>query len=315
MKHLLSICELSVEEMSRLFIVAHRIKNRRSNELSGKTLGIIMEKPSTRTTVSFAVAMYQLGGLPIILTSSDLQRKRGETVADTAKTLSRYLDAVALRSFSHDDAVAMAANSTIPVINALTDKEHPCQVLGDVLTILEKTKANFNAKSSKDLFKGIKHLNIAFVGDSNNVLNSWLYIAAVLGLKFRHASPVGFGVEDSVLKKAISIAKITKAEINLLHSPQEAVKDADVVYTDVWTSMGKEAEEAKRLRAFRPFQLNEKLLALAKPGCMVMHCLPARRGEEITDGVIDGKNSIVFDQAENRLHIQKAILLKLISGK
>lgn len=310
MKHLLSILDIgsreAVENLIQNSISLKRatLAGRKSarGQLSGKTVGIIMEKPSTRTTVSFAVAAHQLGALPLILSSSDMQRKRGETIADTARTLSRYVDAVAFRAFAHSDIEVFARNSDIPVINALTDREHPCQALGDLLTIVEKKKSLENVRKTK----------IAFVGDGNNVLVSWIYLAALSGLDFTHAAPRRYSAPREVRKKAAALARASGAKITYTESPSDAVKGAGVIYTDVWTSMGDEAEAAERQEVFRPYQVNSKLLEAAADDAVVMHCLPARRGEEITDDVIDGRQSVVFDQAENRLHIQKTILLEVL---
>jgi ornithine carbamoyltransferase len=233
-----------------------------------------------------------------------MQRQRGETIEDTARTLSRYLDAAAFRTFSHEDLETFARCSSMSVINALTDTEHPCQALGDLMTIVERKKT----------FGAVRKTKIVFVGDGNNVLISWLYLAALTGLDFVHSAPKGYMAPPDVRRKAASIAAKTGARISYAGSPSAAVNGAGVIYTDVWTSMGDEAEAASRRRAFRPYQVNSRLLKSAARDVVVMHCLPARRGQEITDEVIDGKHSIVFDQAENRLHIQKAILLEVLSG-
>ncbi len=306
MKHLLSINDLSREEIIELLKLAQKLKKKKRGfaPLRGKTLGLIMEKPSTRTTVSFAVAMYQLGGLPIILASAELQRKRGETIADTSHTLSRYLDVVALRTFSHKDLSDFADNSRIPVINALSNIEHPCQALGDILTIVEKKSPGIN---------GLKKLKIVFVGDGNNVANSLLLVCSKLSMKLTVVSPAGYEPSGDIMARAREISRTTDAEIKLSNSI-DALKSADVLYTDVWASMGKDDEREKRKDIFRRYQLSCELVSKAKKDAIVMHCLPARRGEEITDEVIDGSQSVVFDQAENRLHIQKAILLKLLAN-
>lgn len=257
--------------------------------LIGKSVGMIFEKPSTRTRVSFEVAIYQLGGHPIYLSPRELQLSRGETIRDTAQVLSRYLDAVVIRTFSHSTIEEFAKWSTVPVINALTDTHHPCQAMADMLTILEK----------KGRFENIK---IAYVGDGNNVANSLIEASALTGAKINIATPEGCEpLQESVIKaKALT-------EVNLFNNPFEAVFDADVIYTDVWLSMGEE-EKAEKKGKFKSFQINSELLQKAKPDAIVMHCLPAHRGEEITDEVIDGPQSVVLDQAENRLHTSKAIL-------
>ena len=298
--------DLNREEIFALLTVAGKLKSGKANNLNlrGKTLGLIFEKPSTRTSVSFSVAMYQLGGLPLMLDAKNLQRKRGESIYDTSQTLSRYLNGVVIRAFHHTDVEEFANTATIPVISGLTDQEHPCQILGDFLTIMEQKKI----KSPKDL----KKIKIAFIGDGNNVANSLLAGASLLGASFAIAGPKGYGPDEAILKRARAAAASTGAVIEVTTSAQKAAEDADVIYTDVWTSMGAEAEEEKRKKLFRPYQVNKGLLRYAKRDCIVMHCLPAIRGEEITADVIDGPQSVVFDQAENRLHIQKAILLHLL---
>ena len=305
-KNLLSIYDLSPKVINDLLLLALALKKGRkvNSTLAGKTLGLIFEKPSTRTTVSFAVAMYQLGGFPLILQSQNLQRQRGETLHDTALTLSRYLDGIVIRAFKHTDVAELAKWSTVPVINGLTDLEHPCQVLGDMLTIMEAKKIN----NTKD-FKQIK---IVFVGDGNNIANSLIGAAALLGSSFVLSGPEGYGPNRELLKKAKAVAKQTGAKIEISSDLRKVAEGADVIYTDVWTSMGDENERSERLKAFKNYQVNSKLLKYAKKDCIVMHCLPAVRGEEITAEVMDGPSSAIFDQAENRLHIQKAVLVYLL---
>jgi ornithine carbamoyltransferase len=305
-KDLISIFDLSAKEAWGLLSSARKLKSGRKHnpKLSGKSLGLIFEKPSTRTTVSFAVAMYQLGGLPLVLNAQNLQRNRGETIPDTVRTLSRYLDALMIRAFSHKDVEEFANWASIPVINGLTDLEHPCQILGDILTIIEKKKINSLA--------ALKKVKVTFIGDGNNVSNSWVAAAGLLGFKFTLASPKGYGPDLGTLHKALKYSRKSGAKIIISHDPFSAASGSDVLYTDVWTSMGAESEKEKRKKLFRDFQINSKLVSRAKPGCLVMHCLPANRGEEITADVMEGKNSVIFDQAENRLHIQKAILLHLL---
>ena len=305
-KNLLSIYDLSARDAWTLLMLAKKLKAGKRNRtaLAGKTLGLIFEKPSTRTTVSFAVAMYQMGGFPLILNAENLQRKRGETIRDTARTLSRYLDAIMIRAFRHADVEELVRWSSIPVINGLTDHEHPCQVLGDILTIIEKKKIASPAS--------LKKVKVTFVGDGNNVANSWIAAASLLGFNFTLACPNGYGPGEDILKKALALGKTTGARIIVVNDPRSAVKGADVLYTDVWTSMGDEDELEKRKVVFQPFQMNAQLLSLAKKDCLVMHCLPAIRGEEITADVMEGPNSVIFDEAENRLHIQKAILISLL---
>lgn len=267
--------------------------------LEGKTLGMIFEKSSTRTRVSFETGMYQLGGHALYLSPRDMQMGRGETIADTARVLSRYLDCIMYRAFSHKAVRELAANASIPVISGLDDVEHPCQAVADLQTIKER----------KGRFKGIKFV---YVGDGNNVCNSLMLASAVVGMDFIAACPEGYFPPDFIAKKAEEIAKENGCLSRVMVDPREAVKDADVIYTDVWVSMGQEEEQEKREKIFKPYQVNADLMGLAKPDCIVMHCLPAHRGLEITDEVIDGPQSVVFDQAENRLHAQKAILLKVL---
>jgi ornithine carbamoyltransferase len=305
-KDLISIFDLSNAEMWQLFKTALKLKSakKQTSILAGKSLGLIFEKPSTRTTVSFAVAMYQLGGFPLILNPQNLQRRRGESIKDTARTLSGYLDGIVIRAFRHADIKEFAAWSSVPVVNGLTDREHPCQVLGDILTIMEKKKI----RSPKELAR----IKVVFVGDGNNMANSWIGAAAVLGFSFTLARPLGYGPDEEMLKESMTHAKKSGARIEIVEDPRQAVKDADVIYTDVWISMGDEAEAEKRRAVFRPYQVNSGLVSGAKKGCIVMHCLPAIRGEEISDEIMDSPDSSIFDQAENRLHIQKAVLAHLL---
>jgi len=269
-------------------------KGAKARELSARTLGLLFEKASTRTRVSFEVAMTQLGGHSIYLNPREMQMGRGESVADTARTLSRYLDAVAIRAMRHGTIVEFAAHSRIPVINALTDLEHPCQALSDLLTIREK-KGGFDVK-------------LAYIGDGNNVCNSLIAACAMAGVEVAVATPKGYEPDQKILRKAKDISTST---INITHDPAHAVAGADIVYTDVWVSMGQEHTEAERIRDFRGYQVNRELLKASKDA-LVMHCLPARRGLEITDEVLDGPSSIVFEQAENRLHLQKALLEMMV---
>jgi ornithine carbamoyltransferase len=254
-----------------------------------KNLGLLFERPSTRTRVSFEVAMAQLGGNSIYLNPQDLQLGRGESIKDTALTLSRYLDAIAIRA-KHKALVEFASYSTIPVINALTDLEHPCQVISDLLTIKEK--------------KGTFDLKLAYIGDGNNVCNSLIGGSALMGMEIAVATPRGYEPEETILAKAKEISSST---INTTNNPTEAVASAEIIYTDVWVSMGQEDKQIQRNKDFKEYQVNEKLVEKAD-NALIMHCLPAKRGLEITSNVIDGPNSIVFDQAENRLHMQRALL-------
>lgn len=267
--------------------------------LKGKTLAMIFEKPSTRTRVSFEVGMWQLGGYALYLNTADLQIGRGETIGDTSQTLSRYVDGIMARVSSHQTIIEMAKYSKIPVINGLSDFTHPCQGLTDLFTIYEK----------KGRFKGLK---VAYIGDGNNVSHSLIYGCSKMGIDIFVATPKGFEPNEGVILEAEREAKIKNSKVIITNDPKEAVKDADVVYTDVWVSMGKEEEKEERMRVFKPYQVNTELVRLAKQDYIFMHCLPAHRGEEVTEDVANYKNSVIFDQAENRLHTQKAILALLL---
>jgi ornithine carbamoyltransferase len=295
----LRVSDLNKEEFTYLIKRAIDFKINRGfqkNFLSGKSIGMIFEKPSTRTRVSFEVAIYQLGGYPVYLSPTELQLSRGETIKDTAQVLSRYLDAVVIRTFSHYTIEEFAKWSTVPVINALTDEHHPCQALADIMTIIEK----------KGKLQGIK---LTFVGDGNNVANSLIEASALIEIKINIATPEGCEPLMEIIEKAKAFT-----EVKIFHDPQEAVKDADVIYTDVWLSMGEE-ENIKKKEKFKNFQINTELLKKAKSDAIVMHCLPAHRGEEITDEVLDSPQSVVLDQAENRLYTEKAILEFLLTLK
>ena len=305
--HLLAVHDLTSDEILSIFREAAALKAMRrralpTQRLSGKTLGLFFEKPSTRTRVSFETGMNQLGGQSIFLSVADIQMRRGETVADTARVLSRYLDGLVIRAYEHHAVEEWACNATIPVINGLTDFHHPCQVLSDLFTIHEK----------KRRWKGIK---IAYVGDGNNVANSLIEGAAIMGMAISVACPSGYEPDASIVEWARAKAERTKASIEILRDPYVVVKGADVLYTDVWTSMGQEKEQARRVKVLTPYQLNGKLVAAAHPDAIVMHCLPAHRGQEITADVLDGPQSVVLDQAENRLHVQKAILIRLLRDR
>ncbi len=305
-RDLLSIADLSRDELRALIELSKHLKNvrriglRKLEVLKGKILGLIFEKPSTRTRVSLEVAMRELGGEALYLSSSELQLARGEPIKDTARVLDRYLDAIAARVYRHDTLVELARYASIPVINALSDVEHPLQALADVMTIEE--------------FKGdIAKLKIAFVGDgADNVLHSLMLAVAKLGGKLYIATAKGYEPRKEILKLAQEEASETKAEIVITYDPVEAVKDADVIYTDVWVSMGQEAEREKRIRDLRHLQVNPELVKHAKKDYIFMHCLPAHRGEEVVDEIIESKNSVVWDQAENRLHTAKAVLIALL---
>jgi ornithine carbamoyltransferase len=300
-KDIVTLIDLTREDFEVLLERAAELKKRykkgiADRPLAGKTLGLIFDKPSTRTRISFESAMVQLGGTPIFISAKDTQIARNEPVRDTARVLSRYLDGLAIRTYSQDLLEEFAEFTDIPVINALTDLFHPCQVLSDIMTVIE-TKG------------GVKDLRIAWVGDGNNVAHSWINAAAVLDLNLVLACPDAYSPRKEVMKKALDtgVGKISVTSI-----PVEAVKDADVVYTDVWASMGQESEQVKREQVFEPFQVNQALIKHAAKDVMVMHCLPAHRGEEITENVLEGPNSVVWDQAENKLHMHKAILDVLI---
>ncbi|NPV27039.1 MAG: ornithine carbamoyltransferase [Firmicutes bacterium] len=301
----ISIHDYTADEVQEIFKVARILKEKQKRRephpvLAGKTLGMIFQKNSTRTRVSFEVGMYQLGGYALFLSSNDLQLKRGETIGDTARTLSRYLDGIMIRTFSHDEVLELAKYADIPVINGLTDLLHPCQVMGDLLTALEK----------KGRLAGLK---LAFIGDGNNVAHSLMFGGAKVGMDVVVASPAGFKPSEEIVRLARADAAASGARIEVVEDPREAAEGADIIYTDVWASMGQEAEREARARAFVNFQVNAELLKVAKPDVIVMHCLPAHRGEEITDEVMDGPHSVVFDEAENRLHIQKAIMALTMS--
>jgi ornithine carbamoyltransferase len=304
-RDLLSILDVRDDLVSILELSA-KLKNRAKagepyEPLRGKSLAMIFEKASTRTRVSFEVGMTQLGGHALFLSPNDLQLGRGETIADTARVLSRYVDGIMYRAYRHENVRELASFATVPVINGLDDKEHPCQIIADLFTILEH--------------KGdLKKLKLGYVGDGNNVCNSLLLGSAVVGMELTAACPTGYEPDKEILAQAKRIAKQSGSVIEVIHDPIAAAKEADVLYTDVWVSMGQEGEKEEREKFFRPYQVSKQLVRHAKEDCVVMHCLPAHRGFEITDEVIDGPRSIVFDQAENRLHAQKAILARLLAG-
>lgn len=303
-RHLLSIGDLSEEDVGHILARAAIFKEQRgkgilSDELRGKTVALIFEKPSTRTRVSFETGIHELGGNPLFLSAQELQLSRGETIADTARTLSRYVHAIVARVTSHDNLLELARHSTVPVINALSPLEHPCQALADLMTIQEK----------KGRLRGLK---LAWVGDGNNVCNSLLLACSLVGIDVSVACPPGYEPNAEVLELSKRRAAESGSKLEVINDPNEAVVGADVVYTDVWVSMGQEGEKMRRLQDFKGYQVNAELLRRAKEDVIFMHCLPAHRGEEVTDEVIDGPHSVVFDQAENRLHVQKAILTMVI---
>lgn len=294
----LTVFDLSREETDMILKRAIQLKSSKeisSCPLIGKSIGLLFDKASTRTRISFQTGIYQLGAQSIYINANELQLGRGETIEDTAKVLSRYLSAIVIRTFSHQTIERFARVASIPVINGLTDLHHPCQALADLMTILEK--------------KGrLKDIRVVYIGDGNNVANSLIEASSLMGIELALACPEGYEPDSDVHKRASS----DSAKIKLMRSPEEAVKDADVIYTDVWVSMGHEKEARKREKAFKDYQVNKRLLSLAKPDAIVMHCLPAHRGKEITNEVMDSPQSVVFDQAENRLHTQKALLEMLV---
>jgi len=303
-RDLLSLHDYSSQEILEILEVAEELKAKQKQGiahplLQGKSLGMVFEKSSTRTRISFEVAMYQLGGQPIFLSGRDLQMGRGEPISDTARVLSRYLDGIMIRTFSHDGIKELAHYADIPIINGLTDLLHPCQVLADLLTI----------KEHKGTLKGLK---LAYVGDGNNMAHSLILGGAKVGMDVFIASPKGYEPNPEIVKKGQKDGEETGATIKVVNDPVEAVKDADVIYTDVWASMGQEEEQKKREKVFASLQINSELVKHAKSDYLFLHCLPAHRGEEVTEEVLEGPNSVVFDEAENRLHAQKAVLALLL---
>jgi len=299
-KHFLAISDFSKGEILEIFDLTEDLKSKQKNDephklLEGKTLAMIFAKPSARTRVSFEVGMFQLGGHALYLGPNDIQIGQRESVGDISQVLSRYVDIIMARLFGHEDILELAKHATVPIVNGLTDLLHPCQIMADLFTIYEK-------KGRRD------NLKIAYLGDGNNVTNSWINIASKIPMTLSLAIPEGYDPDDEILKSAMQSGI---SEIQIFRSPAEAVQNADVIYTDVWASMGQEAEAETRKIAFRNFQVNADLLKSAAADCLVMHCLPAHRGDEITNEVMDGPHSIVFDEAENRLHVQKAIMVKL----
>ena len=298
---LLSIHELSADDVEEILTLAADLKAKQKagiphKLLAGKTLGMIFEKSSTRTRVSFEVGMYQLGGQALFLSSRDLQLGRGEPIKDTARVLSRYLDGIMIRTYGHERIEELARYADIPVINALSDLLHPCQALTDLLTIREYKGKN------------LAGLKMAYVGDGNNMTHSLMYAAAKVGMHFAAATPEGYEANAEVVTNAKADAAATGATITITHDPNEAVEGADVIVTDTWASMGQEAEHDARTAVFRPYQVNRALVDAADARCIVMHCLPAYRGEEITEEVFEEFADVIFDEAENRLHVQKAIM-------
>jgi len=306
-KSLLTLAELDPNEMDSILSLSLRLKGSRGKSkerpLQGKTVALLFEKPSTRTRVSFQVAVSELGGSSISLGSSEIQLGRGETIEDTARVLSRYVHAIMARVNGHSEVEKLAASSAVPVINGLSDLYHPVQILADLLTLRERNGA-------------LRGLKVAWVGDGDNVCNSWLIGAATTGIRFSTATPPGYAPDKNAVSLAKSIAKGTGASLTLLEDPKEAVEGADCVITDTFVSMGFDKEREERVRAFLPrYRVDRHLMALAKSGAIFQHCLPAHRGEEVTDEVIDGPNSVVWDEAENRLHTTKALLCYLMLGR
>ena len=303
-RHFLSLHDLTAAEMAGLLHLGRDVKAHRARyagALAGQTLAMIFQKSSTRTRVSFEVAMLQLGGHGLFLSGRDIQLGRGETISDTAQVLSRYVDGIMARTFAHQDVLDLARFGTVPVINGLTDDLHPCQVVADLLTVQET-------------FGELAGRKIAYVGDGNNVAHSLMFGAAKAGMDIAIASPAGYRVQEKYLELARADAEAAGTRIELTEDPREAVRGASAVYTDVWASMGQEEEAAKRLRAFAGYQVDAAMMALALPEAIFLHCLPCHRGEEVAAEVVDGPQSRVFDEAENRLHAQKAILLWLMGG-
>ena len=306
MKHLISIGDLSSAELFELLDLADQLKAQAKAGiahplLAGKTLGMIFAKSSTRTRVSFEVGMVQLGGHALFLSTQDIQLGRGETIYDTAQVMSRFLDGIMIRTFSHQDVVDLARFGTIPIINGLTDLMHPCQALADLMTVREH----------QGTLKGLK---LAYLGDGNNVANSLLQACSKAGMHVAVATPAGYECDPGCIAEAQEEAVRQGTTVLLTNDPLLAAEGADAIYTDTWVSMGQEAEKAKRIPIFAPYQVNDLIMARAKKGAIFLHCLPAYRGLEVTESVIDGPASVVFDEAENRLHAQKAVLVKLLGS-
>jgi len=302
----LTLRDWSAEDLKEMIQTAIRLKaenrnNVRHHHLEGKKLAMIFEKPSTRTRVSFETGMYELGGYPLYLSSNDIQLGRGETIKDTARTLSRYVDGIMIRTKGHEIIEELAEYASVPVINGLTDDFHPCQVMADLQTIYE--------------YKHSYDVKVAFIGDGNNMAQSWLYGAAKFGIDISVASPEGYECKKHVYDEARKTAETTGAKIELVRDPYDAVKGADFIYTDVWASMGQEVEKEARKKIFKDYQVNAALMAATGKETLFMHCLPAYRGLEVTEDVLEGKSSIIWDEAENRLHAQKAVMLKVMGDK
>lgn len=304
MNHLISLHDLEKNDIEKILKMAQTLKQQLKKGVShpllmGKTLGMIFSKSSTRTRVSFETGMYQLGGYPLFLSSDDIQLGRGETIHDTAKVLSRYIDGIMIRTFKQSDVEDLAKYGNIPIINGLTDLMHPCQILADLFTVYEH----------KHRLEGLK---LAYVGDGNNVAHSLLHGCAKTGMDIAIATPKGYECNARIIEEAKEDSNASGSKVITTECPEEAVYNADVVYTDTWVSMGQESEKKHRIKTFMPYQINSKLLSKAKKDVMFLHCLPAYRGYEVTTDIIDGPLSYVFDEAENRLHVQKAIMVTLM---
>ncbi len=307
MKHLLGLYHISKEEILDIFKLTEKLKYELKNDikhhlLKGKTLAMIFEKSSTRTRVSFETGMYQLGGHPLFLSSNDIQLGRGETIEDTAKVLSRYVDGIMIRTFKQSDVEDLAAHGSIPVINALTDLLHPCQVLADIFTIYEE-------------FGTIEDKKLAYIGDGNNMAHSLLYGCTKVGMDISIATPKGYEPDQDVVDKAFEFAKESGCTIHIGNDPEKAVGGASAVYTDTWVSMGMEEEKERRIKDFNGFLVDDSLMGKAADNAIFLHCLPGYRGFEVSAGVMDGPSSRIFNEAENRLHVQKAVMVKLMGGK
>lgn len=305
MKHFISLADLTPQAFMDLLDLADQLKRDHKNghaaqPLAGKTLAMIFTKSSTRTRVSFEAGMFQLGGHAMFLSANDIQLGRGESIYDTAKVLSRLVDGIMIRTFSHQDVIDLARFGSIPVINGLTDLMHPCQALADLQTMREHRG-------------DLAGLKLAYLGDGNNVANSLLHACALAGMTVAVASPAGYTCDPGCVAEAQAIAAQTGARVILTDSPEEAAADADAIYTDTWVSMGQETEKQQRLAIFKDYQVDDRIMAMARPGAVFLHCLPAYRGYEVSESVIDGPQSAIFDEAENRLHAQKAVLVSLLA--
>ncbi len=304
-KDFVSIADWSSRELAKILQLSAKMKTRPDkykDSLRGKSVALIFEKQSLRTHVTFDVGIFQLGGHSVYLTQSDINLGKRESIYDVSKNLERWMSAVIVRTYAHQSCVDMARYMKIPVINALTDFEHPCQAVGDFLTAIEHLGT-------------LKKKKFAFIGDGNNVCNSLMLMAAKLGMNFLAATPPNYEPAEDVIRLAKKAAKETHSSVDVVHDPKDALRGADVVYTDVWVSMGQEAEKEARLKAFQGYQVNRELMKLANKSAIFMHCLPAHRGQEVTDDVIDSKQSVVWDESENRLHSQKAIIYTLLAGR